>query len=210
MCESVVCEHIPKTATARNKAINWNKGKYWAKKNTLFFSRRWVNKGTENRTFFWSRLISFFLLLNWVGVERILISRESNNSLPAARMVEYSRIMRAWIKIISSFCQPKSKRKYVWATMCTMLPTQFNLAFRAYAMGLDFCKRRGVLPFEIVPKAACRTSVPLQRLLVKFARTSTCPFVLFEVLPHKWRTCRWLVHCYNWLFFLSQVVLRMR
>ena len=32
MYESVVCEHMPKTATARNNATNWNKEVCWAKK----------------------------------------------------------------------------------------------------------------------------------------------------------------------------------
>ena len=32
MFESMVCEHMPKTATARNKAFNWNKGGMLAKK----------------------------------------------------------------------------------------------------------------------------------------------------------------------------------
>ena len=34
--ESVVCEHLPKTATARNKATNWNKGGKLGKKNSIF------------------------------------------------------------------------------------------------------------------------------------------------------------------------------
>ena len=34
--ESVVCEHMPKTATARNKATNWNKGGMLSKKKILF------------------------------------------------------------------------------------------------------------------------------------------------------------------------------
>ena len=36
MYESVVCDHMPKIATARNKATNWNKGGMLGKKKFLF------------------------------------------------------------------------------------------------------------------------------------------------------------------------------
>ena len=63
------------------------------------------------------------------------------------------------------------------------------------------CKRRGMLPFDVVPKAACHTPVPLQRLLAKSVRNSNRSFVLFQVLPYRWGTSRWLVHCYKTGYF---------
>ena len=38
MYESVVCDHMPKIATARNKATNWNKGGMLGKKKKFLFS----------------------------------------------------------------------------------------------------------------------------------------------------------------------------
>ena len=50
-----------------------------------------------------------------IGVKRILILCESNNSLPAQRIVEYSRIMRAWINHnnYQAFAHQSRKEKYV-------------------------------------------------------------------------------------------------
>ena len=36
MFESLVCDHMQKTATARNKATSWNKGGMMGQKNFLF------------------------------------------------------------------------------------------------------------------------------------------------------------------------------
>ena len=52
MCEPVVCEHIPKTATARNKAtITGRKEVCWPKKFSIF-SRKWAGRVTGNMIFF--------------------------------------------------------------------------------------------------------------------------------------------------------------
>ena len=45
MYASVVCEHMPKTAIARNEETNWNKGGMLGKKISLF-SRKWVGRET--------------------------------------------------------------------------------------------------------------------------------------------------------------------
>ena len=50
-----------------------------------------------------------------LGVKRILILCESNISLPAQRIVEYSRIMRAWVNHnnYQAFAHQSRKEKYV-------------------------------------------------------------------------------------------------
>ena len=47
MFESVVCEHMPKTATAR---------RYVGQKKSIF-SRQWVSRETGNRIFIWYGLM---------------------------------------------------------------------------------------------------------------------------------------------------------
>ena len=61
MYESVVCDHMPKIATARNKATNWNKGGMLGKKKVSIFSRKWVGRETGNRIFVGVALFFFFL-----------------------------------------------------------------------------------------------------------------------------------------------------
>ena len=62
MFESVVCEHMPKTATARNKATTDLEQRRFAGQKNYFFSREWVGRETGNRNYFWcGRLKEIFL-----------------------------------------------------------------------------------------------------------------------------------------------------
>ena len=65
MYELVVCEHIPKTVTARNKSTGWKKGGMLGK-NNFFFSRKWVGREIldrkENIFLVWPN--EFFFALN--------------------------------------------------------------------------------------------------------------------------------------------------
>ena len=78
-------------------------------------------------------------------MKRILILCESNNSLPAARIVEYSRIMRAWINHnnYQAFAHQSRKEKYVQATVYMGAPC-WQHSFT--------CKRWGLFPFDVAPK----------------------------------------------------------
>ena len=52
MYESVVCEHMPKAATARNKATNWNKGGMLGKKKIIFSQENRSVGRLETENFF--------------------------------------------------------------------------------------------------------------------------------------------------------------
>ena len=60
MYESVVYEHMPKTATARKEATNWKKRGKLGKKNSIF-SRKWVGRETETEYFFGAALRKFLV-----------------------------------------------------------------------------------------------------------------------------------------------------
>ena len=51
--EAVICEHMPKTATARNKATKWNKRTMLGKKINFLDQETvlWVGRATGNRNF---------------------------------------------------------------------------------------------------------------------------------------------------------------
>ena len=57
MYESVACEHMPKTATARNKATNWNKGGMLFKQ-MFYFLKKMGRLGGRKRKTFWCGLIN--------------------------------------------------------------------------------------------------------------------------------------------------------
>ena len=175
-------------------------------------------KNVQKRLFAWSlRLHRPFLKMDqpfehWkVGVKRILISCESNNSLPVAWIVEYSRIMRAWIKSFNNQAFANQVEKEIisnWADICAPCCLHSFTRHSGHDCAIMACYQKRNCQLH---KPACRTPVPLQLLPVKFARNSTHPWGLFEVLPHRLRTSKGLVHRDNWLhvfFFRSQVILR--
>ena len=60
MQESVVCDHMPKIATARNKATNWNIGGMLGKKK-FYFLEKMGRSGDWQQNFCWCGLILFLL-----------------------------------------------------------------------------------------------------------------------------------------------------
>ena len=64
--------HMSKTATARNKATNWNKGGMLGKKK--IFSRKWVGRETVTEIF-WCSLRHCYLFLCFSSPARIAFDR---------------------------------------------------------------------------------------------------------------------------------------
>ena len=150
-------------------------------------------------------MLAFFFL----GVKRILILCESNNSLLAARIVEYSRIMRAWINrnnLISSFSVLPTKVEK--KSMCKQL---YNYVGAPCWQHSFTCKRRGLFPFDVAPKLLVVLPFHFTPLFWQNLHV-TVPAPLF--FSKCFRTDDELADdssiAKTGFFFRSQVVLRMR
>ena len=175
-----------------NIALEW--GRKWAlerknsRKTSLFFSS--LAKSAMNGCLV-------------VGVKRILILCESNNSLPAARIVEYSRIMRAWINHnnYQAFAHQSRKEKYVKATAYMGAPC-WQRSFT--------CKRRGVLPFDVVPKLLVVLRFHFNLFWQSLHVTVPAPLCFSKCFRTDDELADDSSIAKTGFFFQSQVVLRMR